>query len=210
MLGGVWLVMVSRTVGRHQLPACPHHAGSFDGTTDECARHRVRDMAEHPLSGFMLLRHGCTCQTALRCLLNVLDQRRALRQAVQLGPGVRPGCQLRGGVPARDDPQHQAQDATSRGRPGRKKAAGLFSLDGYKLRAPIEGVFGAEETRGHQLHCRLVRADNRRRFAKGRPSPGTSGYSTGLSTPTACAYRYRHTAPKRGTRLSRARTDLRR
>ena len=32
----------------------------------------------------------------------------------------------------------------------------------------IEGVFGAEETRRHQLHCRFIRDDNRRRFAKGR------------------------------------------
>ena len=34
--------------------------------------------------------------------------------------------------------------------------------------ALIEGIFGAEESRRHQLHCRFVREDNRRRFAKGR------------------------------------------
>ncbi len=32
-------------------------------------------------------------------------------------------------------------------------------------RAPIGGIFGAGETR---LHCRFVREDNRRLFAKGR------------------------------------------
>ena len=62
----------------------------------------------------------------------------------------------------------QRKDATSRGKPGRKKAARLFNPGEYRLRALIEGIFGAEETRGHQLHYRLVRADNRRRFAKGR------------------------------------------
>ena len=62
----------------------------------------------------------------------------------------------------------QRKDATSQGKPSRKKAAGLFNPDEYRLRALIEGIFGAEETRGHQLRCRLVRADNRRQFAKGR------------------------------------------
>ena len=30
----------------------------------------------------------------------------------------------------------------------------------------IEGIFGAEETKRHQLHCRFIREDNRLRFAK--------------------------------------------
>ena len=30
----------------------------------------------------------------------------------------------------------------------------------------IEGVFGAEEAKRHQLHCRFIREDNRLRFAK--------------------------------------------
>ena len=46
----------------------------------------------------------------------------------------------------------------------RRKAAGMFSDSEYL----IEGIFGAEETRRHQLHCRFVRKDNRRLFAKGR------------------------------------------
>ena len=29
----------------------------------------------------------------------------------------------------------------------------------------IDGIFGAEETRGHQLRCRFIRTDNRLRFA---------------------------------------------
>ena len=44
----------------------------------------------------------------------------------------------------------------------------MFSDSEYRKRALIEGIFGAEETRRHQLHCRFVREDNRRRFAKGR------------------------------------------
>ena len=62
----------------------------------------------------------------------------------------------------------QRKDAVSRGKPSRKKAAGLFDPYEYKTRALIEGIFGAEESRRHQLHCRFVREDNRRRFAKGR------------------------------------------
>ena len=62
----------------------------------------------------------------------------------------------------------QRKNAVSRGKPHRKKAAGLFDGEEYKERSLIEGVFGAEETRRHQLHCRFVRDDNRRRFAKGR------------------------------------------
>ena len=44
----------------------------------------------------------------------------------------------------------------------------MFSDSEYRKRAPIEGIFGAEETRRHQLHCRFVLENNRRRFAKGR------------------------------------------
>lgn len=62
----------------------------------------------------------------------------------------------------------QGKDATSRGKPNRKRAAGLFNPDEYGLRVLIVGIFGAEETRGHQLRYRLVLAGNRRRFAKGR------------------------------------------
>ena len=62
----------------------------------------------------------------------------------------------------------QRRGATNRATPNRKKAARLFDQDEYRLRALIEGVFGAEESRRHQLHCRFVRTDNRLRFAKGR------------------------------------------
>ena len=44
----------------------------------------------------------------------------------------------------------------------------MFDGEEYKERSLIEGVFGAEDTRRHHLHCRFVRNDNRRRFAKGR------------------------------------------
>lgn len=56
----------------------------------------------------------------------------------------------------------------SRGRPSRRRAAGLYDPEEYKLRGMIEGIFGAEEARGHRLHCRFVREDNRRRFGMGR------------------------------------------
>ena len=48
----------------------------------------------------------------------------------------------------------QRQGATNRATPNRKKAARLFNQDGYRRRALIEGVFGAEENRRHQMHCR--------------------------------------------------------
>ena len=38
----------------------------------------------------------------------------------------------------------------------------------YKKRRLIEGIFGAEETRRYQLHCRFVLDKNRILFAKGR------------------------------------------
>ena len=60
----------------------------------------------------------------------------------------------------------QRKDAVNRGKPGRKKAAGLFDQDKYRKRGMIEGVFGAEEAKRHQLHCRFIREDNRLRFAK--------------------------------------------
>ena len=60
----------------------------------------------------------------------------------------------------------QRKDAVNRGKPGRKKAAGLFGQDECRKRGMIEGVFGAEEAKRHQLHCRFIREDSRLRFAK--------------------------------------------
>ena len=48
----------------------------------------------------------------------------------------------------------QRQGATNRATPNRKKAARLFDRGGYRMMVLIEGVFGAEESRGRQLHCR--------------------------------------------------------
>ena len=62
----------------------------------------------------------------------------------------------------------QRKDAVSRGKSHRRKAAGLFSDSEYRKEAPIEDIFGTEETRRHQLRCRFARKDNRRLFAKGR------------------------------------------
>ena len=60
----------------------------------------------------------------------------------------------------------QRKDAVNRGKLSRSKAARLFNQDEYRNRGMIEGVFGAEETKRHQLHCRFIREDNRLRFAK--------------------------------------------
>ena len=30
----------------------------------------------------------------------------------------------------------------------------------------VEGIFGGEESKRHQLHCRFIREDNHRRFGK--------------------------------------------
>ncbi len=62
----------------------------------------------------------------------------------------------------------QRMGAVSEDKPSRKKAAGIFNRAEYPLRSLIEGIFGAEETRQHQLCCRFIRKDNRRRFGKGR------------------------------------------
>ena len=72
----------------------------------------------------------------------------------------------------------ERENAVSRGKPGRKKAAEMYDPDGYKLRGMIEGIFGAEEAKRHQLHCRFIREDNQQRWGKGRaigwniPAPG--------------------------------------
>ena len=62
----------------------------------------------------------------------------------------------------------QRKDAVNRGKSHRRKAAGMFSDSEYRKGVLIGDIFGAEETRRHQLHCRFVLEDNRRRFAKGR------------------------------------------
>ena len=62
----------------------------------------------------------------------------------------------------------QRKDAINRGKPSRKKAARMSNDNEYRKRPLIEGIFRAEETRRHQLHCRFIREDNRRRFAKGK------------------------------------------
>ena len=62
----------------------------------------------------------------------------------------------------------QRQGATNRTTPNRKKTARLFDQDWYPLRAMIECVFGAEESKRHHLHCQFVRTDNRLWFGKGR------------------------------------------
>ena len=60
----------------------------------------------------------------------------------------------------------QRKDAVNRGKPNRRKAAEIFDEQEYRKRAMIEGIFGAEEAKRHQLHCRFLKEDNRIRFGK--------------------------------------------
>ena len=61
----------------------------------------------------------------------------------------------------------QRDNAVSRGLPYRKKAARIYDPEEYKKRGMCEGVFGAEEARGHRLHCRFRLEENRARFGQG-------------------------------------------
>ena len=49
----------------------------------------------------------------------------------------------------------QRHNAVNKNTPNREEAATIFDGDIYKIRSLIEGIFGAEETRRHQLHCRF-------------------------------------------------------
>lgn len=46
----------------------------------------------------------------------------------------------------------------------RKKAAKIFNASIYHYRWLIEGIFGAEETKHHQLYCRFRLKNNQKRF----------------------------------------------
>lgn len=46
----------------------------------------------------------------------------------------------------------------------RKKASKEFDVDVYHYRGLIEGIFGAEEKAGHQLHCRYIIRKNQKKF----------------------------------------------
>ena len=60
----------------------------------------------------------------------------------------------------------QRMTAVNRGKPNRSRAAKLFDKDEYGQRGMIEGIFGGEESKRHQLHCRFIRWDNCCRFGK--------------------------------------------
>ena len=46
----------------------------------------------------------------------------------------------------------------------RKKAAKIFDASIYHYRGLIEGIFGAEEAKHHQLYCRFRLKNNQKRF----------------------------------------------
>ena len=60
----------------------------------------------------------------------------------------------------------QRSSSVNRGKPYRSRAAKIFGGEEYRQRGMIEGIFGGEESKRLQLHCRFIRPDNRRRFGK--------------------------------------------
>ena len=60
----------------------------------------------------------------------------------------------------------QRSGSVNRGKPYRNKAAKIFDEEEYRQRGMMGGIFGGEESKRHQLHCRFIRPDNRRRFGK--------------------------------------------
>ena len=60
----------------------------------------------------------------------------------------------------------QRENAKSKGKPHRKRAAAMSGKATCKRRGMIEGVFGAEETKDHRLLCRFRKEENRRRFGQ--------------------------------------------
>ncbi len=60
----------------------------------------------------------------------------------------------------------QRRGSVNRGKPYRSKAAKIFDEEEYHQRGMMDGIFGGEESKRHQLHCRFIRPDNRRRFGK--------------------------------------------
>ena len=60
----------------------------------------------------------------------------------------------------------QRSGSANRDKPYRSRAAKIFDEEEYHQRGMIEGIFGGEESKRHQLHCRFIRPDNRRRFGK--------------------------------------------
>ena len=59
----------------------------------------------------------------------------------------------------------QRSPSVNRGKPYRSRAAKILDEE-YHQRGIIWGIFGGEESKRHQLHCRFIRPDNRRRFGK--------------------------------------------
>ena len=88
----------------------------------------------------------------------------------------------------------QRKGTANRSKPNKGKAAMMFNSSGHRWRPLIEGAFGAEETRRHQLHCRFVRQDNRRRFAKGRSTARSIRTPNQFECATVPAYRFRPSA----------------
>ena len=83
--------------------------------------------------------------------------------------------------------------ASKKDMPNRAKGAELFDPAEYAKRGMIEGIFGAEEAKNHQLHCRFIKEGNMRGLARFAASDGTSRRSTAFAVPKNWAYPYRYT-----------------
>ena len=94
----------------------------------------------------------------------------------------------------------QRKNATNQNKPNRRRAAQMFDKEEYRWRGLIEGIFCAEETRRHQLHCRFIREDNRRKFAQGR----AIAWNIRVLNRFECANRLKIPIPSYGTKHARA------
>lgn len=78
--------------------------------------------------------------------------------ALVFGLGMTPN------IKQRRPPRHRS--APEQDSPYRRKGAEVFDETEYRKRDMIEGIFGAEEAKNHQLHCRFTKPANMRRFGK--------------------------------------------
>lgn len=87
-------------------------------------------------------------------------------------------------------PNIKKKDATNRDKLDRGRTAMVFNSSEHRRRLLIEGAFGAEKTRRHQLRCRFVSRDNLRRFAKERATARSICALNRFECATAPTYRF--------------------
>ncbi len=60
----------------------------------------------------------------------------------------------------------QRSISVNHGKPYRSRASKIFNEEECHQRGIIEGIFGGEKSKRHQLNYRFIILDNRRRFGK--------------------------------------------